>query len=65
MKLEEAYEDLKFIDSLPGNKIISKGNHDFWWSTVSKIEAFFNENGITTIKLLHNNAFRLEDCIIC
>jgi len=65
MKLEEAYEDLKFIDSLPGTKIIGKGNHDFWWSTAGKIEKFFADNDITTIKLLHNNAYKLEDCVIC
>ena len=65
MRLEEALEDLIFVDSLPGTKIISKGNHDFWWSTAGKLEAFFHDNNITTIKLLHNNAYRLEDCIVC
>ena len=65
MRLEDAYEDLKFIDSLPGTKIISKGNHDFWWSTVGKIEKFFEENDIRTIKLMHNNAYQLDDCIVC
>ncbi len=65
MKLEEALDDLKFINELPGTKIISKGNHDFWWSTVGKIDAFFAENDITTIKLLHNNAFKLDECIVC
>ena len=65
MTLEEAKSDFKFLDSLPGTKIIGKGNHDFWWSTASKIYSFFEENEITTIKLLHNNAYLLEDCIIC
>ncbi len=65
MTLEEAKSDFKFLDSLPGNKIIGKGNHDFWWSTATKINAFFEENEITSIKLLHNNAYLLEDCIIC
>ena len=65
MTLEEAKSDFKFLDSLPGTKIIGKGNHDFWWSTASKIYSFFKENEITTIKLLHNNAYLLDDCIIC
>ena len=65
MTLDEAKSDFKFLDSLPGTKIIGKGNHDFWWSTASKIHAFFAENNIKTIKLLHNNAYLLEDCIIC
>ncbi len=65
MRIEDALEDLKFIDSLPGTKIISKGNHDFWWSTVGKIESFFAENDIKSIKLLHNNAFLLDECVVC
>ena len=65
MTLDEARSDFKFLDSLPGTKIIGKGNHDFWWSTATKIHSFFNENDITTIKLLHNNAYLLDDCIIC
>ena len=65
MTLDEAKDDFIFLNSLPGTKIIGKGNHDFWWSTASKINKFFEENGITTIKLLHNNAYLLEDCIIC
>ena len=65
MKLEEALEDFKFIDSLPGTKIIGKGNHDFWWTTFGKIETFFAKNEIKTIKLLHNNAYKLDDCIVC
>lgn len=65
MTLEEAKSDFQFLDSLPGNKIIGKGNHDFWWSTATKINSFFEENNIKSIKLLHNNAYLLEDCIIC
>ena len=65
MSMEEALPDLKFIDSLPGRKIIGKGNHDFWWSTVSKMRRFFEENSITTIDILYNNALDTEDFIIC
>ena len=65
MTLEEAKNDFKFLDSLPGTKIIGKGNHDFWWSTATKIYSFFEENEIKSIKLLHNNAYLLEDCIVC
>lgn len=65
MKLEEALEDFKFIDGLPGKKIIGKGNHDLWWSTVTKMQDFFDENEITTIRFLHNNAYIVEDYVIC
>lgn len=61
---EDARADLKWIDSLPGRKIISKGNHDFWWSTVSRMKRFFCENCIETIDILNNNACRAESFII-
>ena len=54
--LTGALPDLKFIDSLPGTKILGKGNHDYWWSTAAKIGNLFEAEGITTIRLLQNNA---------
>ena len=65
LTLEEACSDLKFIDSLPGRKVFIKGNHDFWWSTLTKINNFFASNGISTISLLQNNAIECEDFILC
>ena len=65
LKLEEAESDLKFLDSLPGTKYIGKGNHDFWWSTASKMQAIFDKLDIKTIKPLYNNAYVLEKFIIC
>ena len=65
MTVSEAVSDFKFLDSLPGEKIISKGNHDFWWSTASKINNFFEENKIKSVRLLHNNALETNDFIIC
>ena len=46
MGLEQTREDFLFIHSLPGKKIILKGNHDYWWSTATKAKRFFAENGI-------------------
>lgn len=63
--LDEAYEDFALIDSLPGKKIISKGNHDYWWTTLSKLERFISEKGFSTISFMHNNSFRVEDCAVC
>ena len=65
MSLEQAREDFMFIDSLPGRKIILKGNHDYWWSTASKAMRFFEENGISTIDILHNNCFYYGDTALC
>lgn len=65
LKLEDALEDFRFLDALPGKKLIGKGNHDFWWSTVSKMNAFLEENGLHSIQFLYNNAYRFDDCIVC
>ena len=40
--LEEALPDFRFIENLPGKKLIMKGNHDYWWTTRAKTEKFFN-----------------------
>lgn len=65
MKLEECYEDFKFIDSLPGKKILLKGNHDYWWATKKKIDEFLEENNFSTIKILFNNSFTVDGITIC
>ena len=63
--LGNAVEDFKLIDSLPGKKIISKGNHDYWWTTMSKLDKFLSANGFSTISFMHNNSFRVENNVIC
>ena len=62
--LDDALPDMKFLNSLPGTKIISKGNHDFWWATVSKINSYFQENELSTLKVLYNDAICVENYII-
>ena len=64
LSLDEAVSDLKFIDALPGKKILGKGNHDFWWCTMKKHEALFEKHGISTISFLFNNAHETEEYII-
>lgn len=65
MNLEEARKDLEFLDSLPGNKIIGKGNHDYWWTTMAKLTAFVKENNFTTLNFLFNNAYAAEGVAVC
>jgi hypothetical protein len=65
MNLDESLEDFRFIDNLPGKKIILKGNHDYWWNTVAKMTAFFEANNITGISILHNNCYHYEDTGVC
>jgi len=65
MNLEESLPDFLFLQSLPGKKILLKGNHDYWWDTMTKMTAFNQENGLDSISYLHNNAYRCEDFILC
>ncbi len=65
MSLEEAAPDFRFIESLPGEKIIIKGNHDYWWTTMKKMESFLSTEGIGSIKILHNNHYKYEKYGIC
>ena len=63
--LEEALEDFRWIESLPGTKIILKGNHDYWWETVTKMNRFLEQNDIKTIKFLNNNCIETDEFLIC
>lgn len=63
--LKDSVEDFAFIERLPGRKIIVKGNHDYWWTTVTAAKKFFQQNGIKTIDILHNNCYTYGDIAIC
>ena len=65
MSLEESLEDFRFIDALPGEKIILKGNHDYWWITVKKMTDFFEKNGIKSVRILNNNCYFHDGAAIC
>lgn len=65
MTLEEALPDLKYLDHLPGRKILSKGNHDYWWGTVGKVEALTQAKGLSSLSFMKNNAFLVEGRAIC
>ncbi|MBQ8028749.1 MAG: metallophosphoesterase [Clostridia bacterium] len=65
MKIEDAIKDFSFLESLPGEKIILKGNHDYWWQTKKKLDEFLEKNNFKTIKILFNNAYKVDDFVIC
>lgn len=64
ISMEEALSDLQFIESLPGTKILSKGNHDYWWGTNKKVEDFLSEKGLASMKVLKNNGFVVENTLV-
>ena len=65
MSLEQAREDFAFLDALPGKKLLLKGNHDYWWTTASKMKQFFQDNGFATFDLLHNNCHFYGETALC
>ena len=64
-RLEDSGHDFRFLDSLPGTKLIGKGNHDFWWATASRMNAFWQSQNLHSLHILYNNAYRMPDCIVC
>jgi len=60
LKPEDAVPDLEWIDSLPGTKVMIKGNHDFWWGSLKKTTAILPPS----IHLIQNNAFHFKDIAI-
>ena len=65
MSLESAESDLRFIHSLPGKKVIIKGNHDYWWNTKRKMDNFLAKKSFDSISVLFNNAYRFGDVTVC
>lgn len=61
MKLEEAIEDIKEIAKLKGKKIFVRGNHDYWWKSISAVRNALPEN----MYALQNDAIKLGDYIFC
>lgn len=60
MKTDESKEDLDWIHALPGRKIIVKGNHDYWWGSISKLNSMYSD-----MHFIQNNFFTYEDWAIC
>lgn len=64
INLEETYEDFAMIHALPGKKILLKGNHDYWWTTITNMKQFLKSNEWNEIDFLYNNSYEIENKII-
>ena len=64
MYLKNCYADFSYLDKLPGKKILLKGNHDYWWSTINKMREYIKKNDFKNIDFLHNNSYEVEGYII-
>lgn len=65
MNINDAYNDFNYINSLPGIKLISKGNHDYWWTTRAKLEGYCVENNFKSIRFIHNSYEIADEFTIC
>lgn len=64
LDLKETYKDFEYLENLPGKKILLKGNHDYWWNTLSKMRKYLKENNFNSIDFLCNNSYCYKDYII-
>jgi len=61
LKMEDAIPDLNWIRSLPGNKILVKGNHDLWWASIKKLNDLFGDD----LRFIQNNFYEAEGYAVC
>ena len=62
--IEDTKLDFSYLNSLPGKKILLKGNHDYWWTTLASMRKFVKENEFENIDFLYNNSYLVENKII-
>ncbi|MDR1138659.1 MAG: metallophosphoesterase [Clostridiales bacterium] len=61
MTLHNAMPDIQFLDTLPGHKVLIRGNHDYWWKSISVLRQSLPSN----MYALQNDSIRIGDYIIC
>ncbi len=61
MRENEAKPDLDLIAKLPGKKIITRGNHDYWWNSITRVRAMLGQD----FYALQNDAIRIANVVVC
>ena len=64
MYLQDTYQDFEYLHNLPGKKLLLKGNHDYWWTTLKKMREYLKENEFENIDFIYNNSYEFENYII-
>ncbi len=64
LKLKDTYKDFNYLANLPGKKLLTKGNHDYWWTTLKSMREYLNNNEIENIDFIYNNSYEFENNII-
>jgi len=65
MDFAQAVPDFRLLEGLPGRKIILKGNHDYWWTSVNKMTETLEKHELNSLSFLHNNSYYLDGVHIC
>ena len=61
MTLREALPDIRAVGELPGRKVLVRGNHDFWWSSLTQVRAALPEG----MYALQNDCLTLGERVFC
>lgn len=61
LRMEGALGDLRDIGALPGHKVLLRGNHDYWWGSITKVRAALPER----MYALQNDAILLGGVVFC
>ena len=64
MYLKDTYKDFEYLNKLTRKKLLLKGNHDYWWTTVTSMRNYIKENNFINIDFLYNNSYKFEKNII-
>ena len=63
INLEGTQKDFEFLNKLPGKKVLINGNHDYWWTTLQKMNEFLEKIEIKNVYFLKNNAVEIDNSI--
>ena len=62
--LKDTKKDFEYLNNLKGKKILLKGNHDYWWTTLKSMREFLEKNDFQNIDFIFNQAIELEEALI-
>ncbi|MBR6034154.1 MAG: metallophosphoesterase [Clostridia bacterium] len=65
MYLKDTNYDFDYLNELPGKKLLLKGNHDYWWTTITSMRRYLQENNYKDIDFIYNSSYEYEGHIIC
>ena len=62
--LKDTLQDFDYLNKLKGKKVLIKGNHDYWWTTLKSMKDFLNQNDFKNIDFIFNSSYECDDALI-